>query len=133
MFNRINQILLRYIDRKRGTPRIEAVEVARDGFTIIWQAQTDRPTETVHRAWGEIHRVVAMLAPGLVGGEECLLIEVGGSALQLTAEVAGFEAFIDEAAKWLDGWRRVAEWRSALAAAAPGQVVEVYGQRSGRP
>jgi len=127
MFNRLNQVLLRYIDRKRGVPRIEAVESTREGFTVIWQARTGQPVEAVHHAWGDIRRVAVTLSPGLIGGDECLLVDVAGSVLQLTAEVAGVDAFIDEGAKRLDDWRPVTEWRLALAAASPGHVVDVYG------
>ncbi|TKC83115.1 hypothetical protein FAZ69_25845 [Trinickia terrae] len=127
MFNRLNQALLRYIDRKRRVPRIEAVESTRDGFTVTWQAHTDQPSETAHHVWGDIRRVAAILVPGLLGGDECLLVDVDGSVLQLTVEVAGFEAFIEEGAKRLNGWRPVTEWRLTLAAASPGHVVDVYG------
>ena len=126
MFNRLNQAVLRHIDRKRGVPRIDAVDSTPVGFTVLWRAPTDQLPKATHRAWRDIRRVAATLAPGLVGGDECLLVELAGSTLQFTAEVAGFETFIDEGAKWLKGWRSATEWRLALAAVSPGQVVDVY-------
>ncbi|MGV2288629.1 hypothetical protein AAHK20_07925 [Trinickia sp. YCB016] len=127
MFNRLNQAVLRHIDRKRGVPRIDAVGSTPDGFTVNWRTRGDQPSEVTHHAWRDIRRVAATLVPGLVGGDECLLVELEGSTLQFTAEVAGFETFIDDGARWLNGWRPATEWRLALAAVSPGQVVDVYG------
>ena len=126
MFDRLKQAVLRYIDRKRGVPCIDAVESTPDGFMVIWRTRADQPAEVTHHAWRDIRRVAATSVPGLVGGDECLLVELDGSTLQFTAEVAGFETLIDEGAKWLDGWRSASEWRLVLAAVSPGQVVDVY-------
>jgi hypothetical protein len=128
VFSRLNQAVLRHIDRKRGVPRIESIDSRPDGFAVTWRSPNDQPAQVAHHAWGDIRRVVAVLMPNLIGDDECLLVEVDGSTLQLTPEVPGFETFIYEGSNQLDDWRPATEWRLALVAGSPGEVVDVYGE-----
>lgn len=126
MFERLNRALLRHLDRRRGARPLVAIELTPEGFAL--RRSTDAgpgPDRSAH-AWRDVRRAVALMTPGLVGGDECLLVETADATLELGAGVPGFDALVAAAPARLEGWREPADWRVALAAAPVGEPVEVY-------
>ena len=78
------------------------------------------------RRFREVRQAAAVLAPGAVGGDECLLVEGTAGLVQLTPGVNGFEAFVEAAPRHLPGWKAVQQWRTELIAADAGAAVPVY-------
>lgn len=126
MFERLNQALLRHLDRRRGVRPLVAIELTSDGFALLRQTDAGPGPARTEHAWNDVRRAVALMTPGLVGGDECLLVETADATLQLGADVRGFDALVTAAPARLDGWREAAQWRVALAAVPVGEPVEVY-------
>lgn len=126
MFAQINRALLRRLERNSADAAVAAVELSPDGFVLARPAVAGAPRAAARHAWSDVQGAVALLMPGLVGGDECLLVEAAGATFALPASAQGFDAFVAIAPARLHGWREACEWRLALAATPVGEPVGVY-------
>ena len=126
MFDRINRAVLRYIERKSGTPRVQSVEVVPGGFAVASTGESlDTPSVQTYK-WSDIKRAVATKVPGWVGSDECVLIECNERVIQLTAEVVGYDALLDAAPHGCPGWPETAQWRVGLLTLPDGEALELW-------
>lgn len=130
MFDRINRAVLRYIERKSGAPRIERIALVGDGFTVETTAADPGTPSLQTCAWHDVQRSIATKVPGWVGSGECVLIECKARVIQLTPEVAGYDALLAVAPQACPGWLQASEWRTRLVALPDGEALELFQQRA---
>jgi hypothetical protein len=122
---------LRYIERKSGAPRIERIALSSNGFIVeIAAAGPGMPSLQTY-AWNDVRRAVASKVPEWVGSDECVLIECKTQVIQLTPEVAGYDALLAAAPQVCPGWVHASEWRTRLMALSEGAAhLELFQQRA---
>jgi hypothetical protein len=129
MFDRINRAVLRYIECKGGTPRVQSVEVVPGGFAVASTGDAlDAPSVQTYK-WNGVKRAVATKVPGWVGSDECVLVECNDRVIQLTAEVVGYDALLDAAPHGCAGWPETAQWRVKLLKVPDGEALELWDSR----
>ncbi len=125
MFEQINQAVVRFLEARRGTPGAVAVALVDEGFVVDLRDAHGTITPLRVR-WDDVQKAAAVLVPGAVGGDECLLVDAVAGLVQLTPAVSGFDAFVAAAPGHLAGWKSAAQWRTELIAAEVGTAVPVY-------
>ncbi|WP_395701365.1 hypothetical protein [Aquabacterium sp.] len=125
MFERINKAVLRYLEGRRGEPGVAAVKLSEAGFVVELRDGEGAMTP-MHVRWDAVRQAAAVLVPGIVGADECLLVDSAAGTVQLTPLVDGFDAFVAMAAQRLPGWKDPARWRTELLAVDAGTAVPVF-------
>lgn len=129
MFDRINRAVLRYIERKSGAPRVQRITVLPGGFAVASTGESEDNPKVQTYKWSDIKRAVATKVPGWVGSDECVLIECNDRVIQLTAEVAGYDALLDAAPRGCPGWPETAQWRVKLLTVPDGEALGLWDSR----
>lgn len=133
MFKHLNAAILNHIRRRSVVPQVEEIRSTDGGFDVQYRDAKSGAAATRSWRWSELRAATAVQAASWVGGHECLLVDCGAELLQLTADAAGFDAFLMACERNLPGWLPASQWRVQLMMRQPDEDVEVFGRGGNAP